>query len=467
MSRFLRIFRQVTVEPVLFVFMLCTFLKDPVNQQLIFRKTCIQLYNESFCADNFTRKACGKSLSEQENAIQKSSSEWIFYNSVAYSVPSIISSLLLGSWSDKFGRKVAILLPLIGLSIEAISSILNAHFYDASPVYLLYGNILSGIFGGFSTILMALFSYMADITKDKSNRTLRIGLLESMTFVGGATGELISGVLIEKLGFMAPFITILSLITIIIFYILFVLKESYFPNQQSRFFSLDTFHGSLKVWIKHRPQNNRIHLLLLLAVGFFVPILIFTGTDDVLILFVLHRPFCFSSSMIGYFLAVFLVVKGVGVLIGMPVMTRILKLSDTTIVCAGIITNIASTVFMAFTTNTWQAFLAISSAIFSGIPVPAVRAIMSKLVGSDEQGSLFAVLASASSVGTLVASSIFNNIYKVTVSTWPGLCFIVMSCLLLLPLSLMIYFRICIKTPDDHLEVNDADTLIDSEENVA
>jgi predicted MFS family arabinose efflux permease len=61
--------------------------------------------------------------------------------------------------------------------------------------------------------------------------------------------------------------------------------------------------------------------------------------------------------MIGYFLAVSLVVKGVGVLIGMPVMTRILKLSDTTIVCAGIITNIASTVFMAFTTNTWQAFL--------------------------------------------------------------------------------------------------------------
>jgi MFS family permease len=120
---------------------------------------------------------------------------------------------------------------------------------------------------------MALFSYMADITKDKNNRTLRIGLLESMTFVGGATGELISGVLIEKLGFMAPFIVVLSLITIVIFYILFVLKESYVPNQQSRFFSLDTFHGSLKVWIKHRPQNNRIHLLLLLAVGFFIPIL--------------------------------------------------------------------------------------------------------------------------------------------------------------------------------------------------
>ena len=52
-------------------------------------------------------------------------------------------------------------------------------------------------------------------------------------------------------------------------------------------------------------------------------------------------------------------------------------------------------------------------------------------------GSLFAVLASAESVGTLVASSIFNNIYKETVSTLPGLCFLVMSGLLLLPLALM------------------------------
>ena len=61
--------------------------------------------------------------------------------------------------------------------------------------------------------------------------------------------------------------------------------------------------------------------------------------------------------MIGYFLAVSLVVKGVGTILGMPVMTRVFAFSDTTIACAGILTNIASTVFMAFTKNRWQAFL--------------------------------------------------------------------------------------------------------------
>lgn len=76
-----------------------------------------------------------------------------------------------------------------------------------------------------------------------------------------------------------------------------------------------------------------------------------------MILFVLHRPLCFSSKLIGYFLAVSLVVKGTGVLVGIPIMTRLLKLSDATIVCAGIVTNILSTVFMAFSVRPWQAFL--------------------------------------------------------------------------------------------------------------
>ena len=120
-------------------------------------------------------------------------------------------------------------------------------------------------------------------------------------------------------------------------------------------------------------------------------------------------------------------------------------------------------------------YLAISSGIFNGVTIPAVRAMMSKLVDSDEQGkmmrqsfitfhcvmlcqdliiilivgssslnklffisgSLFAVIASASAISTLVASLIFNNIYKLTVSTLPGLCFLLMAGLLIFPLFLM------------------------------
>ena len=275
MSVFIHIMSSITVEPVLFAFMLGTFLKIPVTQQLILQKICIQKYNETFCKDNFTAGTCGHSA-KAEDAIQSETSQWIFYQTVALCLPSIVSSLLLGSWSDKFGRKVVILLPLIGSSCEAISAIINIHFYDTSPAYLLIGNIISGMFGGFSMILMALFAYMADITEDKSNRTLRIGLLESMTFLGGTIGELTSGVLIEHLGFLAPFIIILSFNILTILYVLVVLRESYSPPEEYKnrpLFSCDNFKGSVQVYTKPRSRNKRLYLILFLTVGYFLPLL--------------------------------------------------------------------------------------------------------------------------------------------------------------------------------------------------
>ena len=85
--------------------------------------------------------------------------------------------------------------------------------------------------------------------------------------------------------------------------------------------------------------------------------LVFTGTNDVIVLFVLHHPFCFTSSMIGYLLAVSFITKSVGVFIGLPIMSNILNLSDSVITSSGILTNIASTVFLAFTRNKWQTFV--------------------------------------------------------------------------------------------------------------
>lgn len=265
----------ITVEPVLFAFMFGIFLKIPVTQQLIFQKTCIQKFNETFCRNNFTRSSCDEKTKYQD-VVESESSQWIFYQTIALCIPSLFTSLFLGSWSDKFGRKVVIVLPLIGSCFEAISAIINIHFFAASPAYLLLGNIVCGIFGGFSTILMISFAYIADITRDKAKRTLRIGILESMTFVGGTIGELISGVIIEQLGFMAPFIITLLLHLLTIFYVLVVLRESYFPPEESKsrsLFSFDNFKDSIQVYIKPRQKNKRLYLILALTIGYFIPLI--------------------------------------------------------------------------------------------------------------------------------------------------------------------------------------------------
>ena len=85
--------------------------------------------------------------------------------------------------------------------------------------------------------------------------------------------------------------------------------------------------------------------------------LVFSGTVGVTVLFMLNHPFCFTSTMIGYFLAVNFAIRALGVLVGLPTMNHILKLSDPMIFVVGILSTAASKVLLAFAKTGWQAFL--------------------------------------------------------------------------------------------------------------
>ena len=52
-------------------------------------------------------------------------------------------------------------------------------------------------------------------------------------------------------------------------------------------------------------------------------------------------------------------------------------------------------------------------------------------------GTMFALAASLEVLETLLASVIFNNIYSATVDWMPGLCYLLMSAILLIPIFLM------------------------------
>ena len=52
-------------------------------------------------------------------------------------------------------------------------------------------------------------------------------------------------------------------------------------------------------------------------------------------------------------------------------------------------------------------------------------------------GTMFALTASLEVLETLLASVIFNNIYSATVDWMPGLCYLLMSAILLIPIFLM------------------------------
>ena len=134
--------------------------------------------------------------------------------------------------------------------------------------FLLIGISLSGCFGGFATLLLSVFSYIADIT-DKGNRTLRVAILESMIFLGGTFGELIGGVLIDHSGFMVAFGLTVALNLLTLLYVCFILRESYYPPPLQGKWALVAVHQHLRkvgsALVRERPQGNRLSLMALLG----------------------------------------------------------------------------------------------------------------------------------------------------------------------------------------------------------
>lgn len=80
----------VTVEPVLFFYMLATFMQYSVFQDLVYQKTCYSNFNASVC-HNLNNNT------EALNVVQAQSSHWILGSTAALTIPSIIVANYLGS----------------------------------------------------------------------------------------------------------------------------------------------------------------------------------------------------------------------------------------------------------------------------------------------------------------------------------------------------------------------------------
>ena len=94
------------------------------------------------------------------------------------SIPSILTALFIGAWTDSVGRRPALALPAIGSTLEALIVLLTMYFNW--PIYVLFvGSAISGTCGFFTTMVLAVMAYIADTT-DESDRSFRLGKERSL-----------------------------------------------------------------------------------------------------------------------------------------------------------------------------------------------------------------------------------------------------------------------------------------------
>jgi MFS transporter, DHA1 family, tetracycline resistance protein len=309
-----------------------------------------------------------------------------------FAVMQFLFSPLVGSLSDRFGRRPVL---LTSLTVMALDYVLMAL---AGSIWLL---LLGRVIGGISAATGATASaYMADITRPEK-RAAAFGMIGAGFGAGFVLGPVAGGFLAE-FGTRAPFWAAAVLAAGNVIFGWIVLREtvntrSAAPLSWRRANPL----GALRA-LGDLPGVSRLLLV------YFLYHLAFAVYPSVWSYFG-KAQFGWSPAMIGGSLALFGAAMAVvqGGLIR-PVLHRFAERGTVLIGFACSITT-----FGLIATVTWGSAILILTplAALAGVIPPALQALMSARVTPERQGALQGLLTSASALAMVVAPVVMTSVF--------------------------------------------------------
>lgn len=297
--------RKWLIVPISFLYMAAYFSCQSVFTQYIYKRIQHQIYPD---IDSFNETSvCYTNKSdpnyEKQTTVQQKASEWSMYFSLAAGVPAIFCSIIFGSSSDKYGRKLFFFLPLLGALVKMTVCVVGIYLkFDL--VYFLIGFVFDGLSGYVATLLLITFTYVADITPPRGRqRSLGITLIELFNGIGITLSNFGTGYFIQDTGFFYPMLACGIAIFIALVLVIF-LPES-FPRDKRN--PIDSVCDKLKtvsgMFFSSSNSGRRwmYHFLMLI---FELTVFSQFSCTSVETLYLLNAPFCWTPEKLGYYSAV-------------------------------------------------------------------------------------------------------------------------------------------------------------------
>lgn len=314
-----------------------------------------------------------------------------------YALMQFLFAPLIGSLSDRFGRRPVILISLFGSGLDYL---LIA--YAPSLSWFVIGRIIAGITGA---NFAAGTAYIADISPPEK-RAANFGLIGAAFGLGFIIGPALGGFL-GGYGLKVPFLAAGALTLLNWLYGVFVLPESLAPENKRTF-----------SWAKSNPIGSLMALRQFPSViGLIATYFLFTLAHQVYpAIWVLYTDlrYGWDTRATGFSLAF----VGVMAAVVQGGLTKVIvdKLGEVKTGLVGLAMATLMFICYGLCTEGWMIYVCILVGSLAGVAGPAVQVLMSHSVPADQQGGLQGSLTSLASVAGILGPPMCTSLFGYFIS---------------------------------------------------
>jgi DHA1 family tetracycline resistance protein-like MFS transporter len=317
-----------------------------------------------------------------------------------YATMQFIFAPVLGSLSDRLGRRPVLLISLAGAAVNYLFLAFAPHLW-----MLVLGRAIAGLTSANVSVASA---YITDISP-KETRARRFGLVNAMFGIGFIIGPVLGGALGDY-WLRLPFIAAAALNGLNLLLAFFVLPESRQPTREKIDLAALNPLRPLR-WVFSMKS------LLPMVTIFFV----FSATGEVYgTCWALwgSDTFQWNGLWIGLSLGTFGVCQTLAqAFLPGP---AVKLLGERNAILTGVGCACLALIVMAMATEGWVIFAIMPLFALGGIGVPALQSLATRQVDESQQGRFQGVLASAVSLASIVTPLGFSSFYFVVRAQWPG-----------------------------------------------
>ncbi|MDQ1119331.1 MULTISPECIES: TCR/Tet family MFS transporter [Pseudoxanthomonas] len=322
-----------------------------------------------------------------------------------WALMQFLVSPIVGSLSDRYGRRPVILLSTAGLAIDYLLMALAPNLW-----WLAAGRIVSGITtASFTTV----YAYMADITTPE-NRARGYGLIGAAFSAGFVAGPLLGGVLGEWSP-RAPFWAAAAMSTLAFTYGAFVLPESLAPDKRMAFsWSRANPLGALRLLRSHQELTGLavVNFLLYFAHHVFSAVFVLYAADR----------YGWGAWQVGLLLAM---VGALDMLVqGTLTGPAVRRFGDRRTMIIGLCFGALGIACMGLAPTGWLFVAAMLPNALWGLAMPTIQSLMTQRVSESEQGQLQGANNSVGAIAGVVSPVFFGWVYSKSVGAGAALPFI-------------------------------------------